>query len=226
MVFIVSEIGLNHGGSLAKAKKMIVLSKEAGASAVKFQVFDKEDYVREDIKKCWLSREQLKVLKEYADIVGIEWFATPEKPEHVDFLESLGVNKYKIRHTDCHNKELLKRVAATGKQVIISVTEDVKASKIVDFFVGKSKHYPIVLHCPNGFPPKLNQIHLYELLMNGGFSNHYPGILPCLIAVAFEAKLLEVHVKLDDNCIDAGVSIDFNQLAELVKQARQVEEML
>ena len=79
---IVAEIGSNWEGSLSKAKKLIRLSKKAGADAVKFQIWRAEDLYSskhphwKDIKKSELSFKKIKILKKYSDQIGIEFFCS------------------------------------------------------------------------------------------------------------------------------------------------------
>ena len=228
MVEIVAECGINHGGKLGVAKDMVLAAKKAGCKIVKFQMFDKDDYADEKIKECWLSQNALTSLKEFCDEKDMEFLCTPETTKHIDFLESIGVQRYKVRHTDWNNKILLKRICKTGKTTIMSVipevfAHDLKANPIVCD--------PRVLICISKYPPSKEDLKIlkgveYQATYDG-LSNHYPSILPCLIAIAYGAKIIEVHVMLKNtNCIDSAVSIDFDELAKLVWYAKEMEEML
>ena len=100
--YIIAEIASNWEGSISKAKKLILESKKAGASAVKFQMWRASDLYSKDnpqwkiIKKSELTFKKAEQLKKYADKQRIEFFCSVFYPEAVDHLESLGVKKYKI----------------------------------------------------------------------------------------------------------------------------------
>lgn len=229
MVFIIAECGLNHKGNMDLAKKMISKAKLYGASAVKFQVFDKEDYNDERIKSCWLSNAQMAELKAFADNAKIEFMATPEKPAHVDFLESLGVDKYKVGHNHSLDDALLSRIAKTGKPVFISVSDvfdRCKTRELVSKLGFNARvHY---LYCIPKYPPSIRELNLSTIKRFSfeGYSNHCPSILPCVLAVTQTAAIIEVHVMIDYDCVDKAVSVSFKELGQLVRLVRKSEAML
>ena len=126
-VFTIAEIGINHGGDINIAKQLIDSAVKAGADAVKFQTYLTEKRVPKDspiftiLKNCELPFEAFKELKEYSDKKGIIFFSTPFDEESVDYLESINIKLYKIASFDVVNNVLLKKIAATGKPVILSV---------------------------------------------------------------------------------------------------------
>ena len=101
-VTIVAEIASNWEGNVQKAKKLVLESKKAGANAVKFQMWRASDLYSKKhpqwkiIKKSELTFKKAEKLKKYADEQNIEFFCSVFYPEGVDYLESLGVKKYKI----------------------------------------------------------------------------------------------------------------------------------
>ena len=130
--FIIAEIASNWEGNFSKAKKLIQESKNAGANAVKFQMWRANDLYDHRhpqwkfIKKSELTFERAKKLKLIADNIGIEFFCSAFYPEAINFLESIGVKRYKIASrtcllTDPYSLETLKEKAHTGKPVIISM---------------------------------------------------------------------------------------------------------
>ena len=108
---IVAEIGSNWEGSVTKAKKIIHECKEAGANAIKFQMWRAEDLYTtshpnwKNIKKSELTFGKVRKIKEYSDKEGIEFFCSAFYPEAVDLLESLNVKKYKIASRTCLFKD-------------------------------------------------------------------------------------------------------------------------
>ena len=130
--YIIAEIASNWEGSISKAKKLILESKKAGVNAVKFQMWRANDLYSQKhpqwnmIRKSELTFKKAEKIKKYADSIGIEFFCSTFYPEGVDYLESLGVKKYKIASRTCllndkHSLEMLERVSKTRKPVIISM---------------------------------------------------------------------------------------------------------
>ena len=112
--YIIAEIGINHMGSLAMAKKLIVSAARAGADAVKFQTYITENRVKKDspifniLKKCELKFEDFKVLKKIATKNSVDFFSTPFDIESFSYLNKIGVNKIKIASFDVINIKFLK----------------------------------------------------------------------------------------------------------------------
>ena len=128
--YIIAEIASNWEGSISKAKKLILESKKAGVNAVKFQMWRANDLYSQKhpqwnmIRKSELTFKKAEKIKKYADSIGIEFFCSTFYPEGVDYLESLGVKKYKIASRTCllndkNSLETLEMVSKTRKPVII-----------------------------------------------------------------------------------------------------------
>jgi len=228
-VFTIAEISSNWEGEIDKGKALIRACKNANADAIKMQIWKaKELYLADnpiwhqfpDLEKYELTFEKAKELKEYADCIGIEWFCTPTKPEHVDLLERLDVKKYKIRSADYKNKELIEKVLKTGKDIFLSLPYGKRGFK----------SYPEsfkLLYCIPEYPSAINRLCLKNLDYFDGYSNHYPSILPCLIAASRGAEIIETHVKFPDTISpDACCSITVEELMMLVKEVRKIEVML
>ena len=110
--YVIAEIGINHGGDLNLAKRMIDSVKKTGADAVKFQTYKTEKRVPNDspifeiLKKCELSYKAFEELQTYAKSLGIDFFSTPFDNESVDFLHQIKCDIYKIASFDLVNKNL------------------------------------------------------------------------------------------------------------------------
>jgi len=239
MVLIVAEIGVNFR-DIREAERMIGLAKRAGADAVKFQVYDTENLYkifpggdvllhpkREQLIEIMLDKDKLQHLKNVADGAGIEFFATPMFPEAVGWLNDIGVKRFKIRYADKYNTPLLKKAMDTGKQVIISC--DFMYTILSDTWHQPDFNKISLMYCIPEYPPA--EIVLPQVFsVFTGYSNHYPSIVPPLVAAARGCKILEVHVKPhlgeDEPPIDVAVSITFSELRELVKLVREMEEVV
>ena len=95
-MFFVAEIGSNWEVKMLKATELIWACKKAGADAVKFQMWRAEDLYDGKYKEYELTFEKAEILKEYADAIEIEFFCSVFYPEAVEFLEKLGVKRYKL----------------------------------------------------------------------------------------------------------------------------------
>ena len=241
--YIIAEAGINHGGDVELAKKLISSAAKSGADAVKFQTYLTEKRCppnRQDIfallKRCELPFAAFKTLKQHADNCGIRFFSTPFDEESVDCLESIGCELYKIASFDIANGRLLKEIAATGKPVIMSIgMANVDEIKTAYEFLRKGTAKISILHCISAYPTqeqdaKLENIRTLHEHFNCviGQSDHTVGVDIPLYAVAAGAQVLEKHFMLDSSmdCVDAPVSITEEQMTTLVKGVRRLERIL
>ena len=130
--YIIAEIGSNWEGNLSIAKKIIRECKRIGVDAIKFQMWRASDLYSENhpdwkiIKKSELTFKKAEKLKKYADEQNMEFFCSVFYPEGVDYLESIGVKKYKIASRTCllndkHSLETLERISKRQKRLFTSV---------------------------------------------------------------------------------------------------------
>lgn len=227
MVYIIAEIGVNWAGSKELAFNMIKKAKEAGASAVKFQMFSDDDIkhhrLYDTLKTMIVTPEFARELKDFADKLEIDWICTPFNLEAVDILNNLGVKYIKIREKDSGNRKLIDKALETGKTLLISAQR--RPLELSLMFHANIRW----LYCIPRYPPTAEDFADFKGRIEGmdGFSCHYPHIVVPLLAVAWGAKYLEVHVAPDgvDNVPDKNVSLSFAQLKELVDNVRLVEKL-
>ena len=237
--YIVAEIASNWEGSISKAKKLILESKKAGANAVKFQMwrandlYSKENPQWEIIKKSELTFKKAEKLKKYADDQNIEFFCSVFYPEGVDYLESLGVKKYKIASRTCllndkHSLETLESVARTRKPVIISMGMGGNKKRIMKIF---SKNKITFCYCISEYPAPFKKINWKEAIKYDGFSDHSIGIVaPFLFALLKKERdakrlIIEKHIKLrNSKGPDASTSMTTELLKELISKIRAIEK--
>jgi len=224
--YLIAEIGVNHNGDMKLAKNMIDAAKSSGADAVKFQTFKAESLVThgtpkvayqesttqnqethfEMLKKLELSEIQHKILKKYCDQNNIDFISTPYDPKSVDFLEKLNVRQYKIASADIVDHVLLRRVALTGKPVMISVGM-ATLEEIEDALRIFSKYDAddiILLHCVSNYPCSFEALNLkvIKTLQSTfrhpvGYSDHSIGSQASSLSIALGAKVIEKHFTLD-----------------------------
>ena len=237
--YIVAEIASNWEGSISKAKNLILKSKKTGANAVKFQMWRANDlYSKKNpqwkiIKKSELTFKKAEKLKKYADKQNIEFFCSVFYPEGVDYLESLGVKKYKIASRTCllndkYSLETLESVARTGKPVIISMGMGGNKKRIMKIF---SKNKITFCYCISEYPASFKKINWKEAMRYDGFSDHSIGtVAPFLFALLKKDRrtkrlIIEKHVKLKNSRgPDASTSITTDELKELTYRIRAIEK--
>ena len=224
--FVIAEIGLNHNGDMELAKTLIDEAIENGADAVKLQSFkaafrvapegktsryaekvlgtEETDY--EMLKKNELTKEQTQELFEYAKGRTII-FSAPFDLQSADELAELGVDCYKIASFDLVNLPLIRKVAKTGKPIIIS-TGMAYLSEVEDALLEVAKcgnRNVILMQCTSSYPcpPESMNIRAIETMRAAfgglpvGLSDHVVGDAVAIAAIARGADIVEKHFTLD-----------------------------
>ncbi len=257
--FIIAEAGVNHNGSVEIAKRMIEVAKECGADAIKFQTFKSEEVVSkyapkaeyqkqttgeieshlQMLKKLELSFDDFIVLKEYCDKLGIMFLSTPFDFESIDFLNSLGLEIFKIPSGEITNLPYLEKIGKLRKKVILS-TGMANLGEIEDALdiltsCGTKKEDITILHCNTEYPTPYEDVNLLAMLtikeafkVKVGYSDHTLGIEVPIASVALGASVIEKHFTLDRNMQgpDHKSSLEPNELKAMVKAIRNVEKAL
>jgi N-acetylneuraminate synthase/sialic acid synthase len=223
--FVIAEVGHNHGGDVEVCKQLFQAAKYAGVSAVKLQKRDNRTlYTREFYDSAYNSenafgptygthREALEFgepeyreLKQFAESLGLVFFATAFDFPSVDFLERIDVSCYKVASGDLTHIPLLKAIAQTGKPMIVSTgastLDDVK--RAYDAIMPLNQHLAI-LHCTAEYPSdhqdmNLSVIGTYLREFSGavvGLSDHDNGIAMALAAYVLGARVIEKHFTLN-----------------------------
>ena len=236
---IIAEIGSNWEGNLNIAKKIILECKNAGADAVKFQMWRAKDLYSEThpdwttIQKSELTFKKAEKIKKISDNLGIEFMCSAFYPEAVQFLESLNVRRYKIASRTCllkdpFSRETLENKSKTKKPMIISMGMGGDKKKIQKIFL---KNKIIFCYCISEYPLEFNKINWKKAVNYDGFSDHTMGITaPILFTILKKQKkskeiIIEKHVKLQNSTgPDASTSIDTTQLSVLISHIRLIEK--
>ena len=237
---VIAEIASNWEGSISKAKKIILASKKAGGNAVKFQMWRANDLYSKKhpqwkiIKKSELTFKKAEKLKKYADEQDIEFFCSVFYPEGVDYLESLGVKKYKIASRTCllndkYSLETLEKIAKTRKPIIISMGMGGNKKRITKIF---SKNKITFCYCISEYPAPFKKINWKNAIKYDGFSDHSIGIVaPFLFGLLKRERfakriIIEKHVKLKNSKgPDASTSITTEELKQLSSNIRMIEKL-
>lgn len=252
-VFVIAEIGINHNGSVDLAKKMIDGAKLAGCDAVKFQKRTPEKCV--PIDQWYLERDtpwgRMTYIdyrhriefgaREYAEIDrycrerDILWFASCWDEESVDFIEQFAPPCYKAASASLTDLNLLMKMKATGRPLIISTGMSTMAEiEIAVATMGRENlliaHSTSSYPCP---PAELNLAMIQRLKTTYtdcpiGYSGHEVGLAPTWAAVALGATFVERHITLDRSMwgSDQAASVEIVGLLRLVASIRDIETAL
>lgn len=234
MIEIIAEIGVNWDNE-KKLKSMILSAKKCGANMVKLQYYRAQDIKSHPLKKklmpmVWTPEKAKKIIA-YGKQHKITVFFTPENEECVDDLEEAENPIYKIGHNNYNNNALWKNIIYTGKYIICSLPP--KAHKPVDMIfkygsprVLSNESWTRFLYCNPRYPTEDEDVNMPDFSCSyDGFSDHTKGIIASIIAASRGAKLIEVHYKVDEKCIDAAVSKTPKELKELVDNIRRIEKI-
>lgn len=251
--FIIAEIGNNHNGDIALAKKLVDLAHDAGADCVKFQMRDLSSlykngseidvaadlgaqYTLDLLKKFQLEASELIEVFNYCKVKGLTPLCTPWDLESLKVLESYGMKAYKVASADFTNHELLDALASTGKPLICSTGMCSESEIRQSIRLLKSRGVTFVLlHCNSTYPTPFKDVNLSYLprlaeLAGGlvGYSGHERGIQVPIAAVALGAKVVEKHFTIDKNMEgnDHKVSLLPDEFKLMVSMIRDVEEAM
>ncbi len=249
--FIIAEIGINHNGSVAMAKKMIDIAVTTGCDAVKFQkrtidiVYTPEELAKErksifgstngDLKRgLEFGFEQYKEIDEYCKQRGILWFASCWDEASVDFIEQFDVPCYKIASASLTDDNLLKYTRAKRKPILLSTgMSTMKEIRHAVDILGKDNL--IIYHCTSTYPSNADETNLLaiqtlkeEFNCPIGYSGHERGVTPSVLAVALGANSVERHITLDRTNwgSDQAASLEMAGLSHMVRDIRQVPALL
>ena len=184
-----------------------------------------------------MKEDQYFILKEYCDDRSIEFISTPYDPDSVDLLEKIGVKRYKIASADLVDYFLLNRVAATKKQVLLSVgmASMGEIEDALNIFAKYNNNNVLLLHCVSNYPCSDESLNLraMQTLQSAfgypvGLSDHSVGIQASVLSVALGVKLIEKHFTLDKALPgpDQKASSSPEEFTQLVKAVRRAEKML
>ena len=256
---IIAEAGVNHNGDLETAKRLIEVAAKAGADYVKFQTFTASELVTENanravyqiknsnidesqfqmIQRLELKREYHKLLIDYSKICGIKFLSTAFDINSLDFLDSLGVDLFKIPSGEITNYPYLKAVASYRKKIILSTgmstLADVENAISILLNFGSRREDITILHCTTEYPAPIDEVNL--LVMNTlktsfgvevGYSDHTMGIVIPISAVSLGASVIEKHFTLDRNMEgpDHKASLEPDELISMIESIRLVEQAL
>lgn len=224
--YCIAEVGINHNGDLAIAKRMIEAAKAAGADAVKFQTFKAEEFCGDPsqtftyqsqgkiitepmlamFQRCELPRGSWREIKAHCEAVGITFFSTPQNLSDLDLLMEIGVPAIKVGSDDFTNLPLLRSYVESRLPLILScgmsdLAEVHQALDASGWFDG----YPVaLLLCTSQYPTPPEDVNIAKLTtlqqafpgLLVGFSDHTQGALAAALAASRGARIFEKHFTL------------------------------
>ena len=249
-MLIIAEIAQAHDGSLGMAHAYIDAVAKTGCNIIKFQThiseaessihepfrikFSKQDNTRMEYwKRMEFTLEQWKGLKKHCDEVGLEFMSSPFSNAAVDLLEKVGVKRYKIGSGEVNNFVLLKKIAETGKSIILSsgMSSFKELDSTINFLKSKNVNYSI-LQCTTAYPtqPKEYGLNVIKELQDRykvtvGFSDHSASTEACIAATALGAEILEFHVVFNKDMFgpDAKASLTMEETTELIRAVSNIK---
>jgi len=202
----VDEIGSNWEGDVHKAEELIRGCKDAGASAVKFQMWRQEDLYPKDIsfKKFELSFEDAFDIKNYAQSIGMPFFCSCFYPEAVEFCDHIiDVPWFKVayrtaRFDDIHSKETIQAIAKTGKPVMLSKPHGGRYERV---FKMLEPCHIFTMYVVPSYPARDNQIAWKNMELFDGMSDHTLGVESVVrfARLKNEQCIIEKHIMLKDS---------------------------
>lgn len=232
-LFVIAEIGLNHGGSVDRALAMVDAAARAGASAVKLQTHSP----RESLVPFELDEAAHHAIVARARLHGLAVMATPYSLAAVALLARVDVDAYKIASADLTCRGLIAACAQTGRPLVMSTGMAMLPE--ITHAVGHAFHAgcrgAALLHCVSAYPVPRGSENLRAITTLGeafglpiGLSDHAPSIAAVPIAVALGACLYERHLTLDgdDAAVDRAVSSTPAELAAVVRIAAETATAL
>jgi N-acetylneuraminate synthase len=252
-VYITAEIGINHNGDLANAIALVDQAADAGCDAVKFQkrtpeISTPRDQWEVERDTPWgrmsyidyrhrveFDIEAYAAIDEHAKRRGIAWFASPWDAQSVDFLEAFDVPAHKVASACLTDDDLLRRMRATGRTIILSTgMSTMRQIRHAVEVLGSDNI--ILCHATSTYPApatelNLKMIHTLQAEFPNvpiGYSGHETGLQTTLAAVAMGAVFVERHITLDRSMwgSDQAASIEPQGLARLVRDVRVITEAM
>lgn len=253
--FIIAEMSGNHNQSLDRALALVKAAAEAGAHALKLQTYTADTITINqrgglfditDPDSLWYGKNLYELYQEahtpwawhkeifdYAQSLGMLAFSSPFDETAVDFLEELNVPAYKIASFESNHFPLLKKVAQTGKPILISSG----ASKLnelyesIQYLKANGAKDIVIFKCTSTYPAtpentNLNTIPVFQSIFEDcviGLSDHTMGIGAAVAAMALGARVIEKHFTLRraDGGVDSAFSLEPEELKALVVESER-----
>ena len=250
-VLFVAEVSANHLGSLERALDLVDAAAAAGASAVKFQTYtaetmtlDIDSFIVSEGHALWGDRKLYElyeeahtpwewhpILFERCRELGVIPFSSPFDSTAVDFLESLSAPMYKIASLETGDHALIRKVAETGKPLLISTgaTTWQELQELVEVVQETGNQNLTLLVCTSSYPAEPKDAHILRMKtlrdafgVKVGLSDHTLGVGTSIAAIALGATAIEKHITIrrSDGGADAAFSLEPEEFSTLVREGQ------
>jgi len=256
---IIAEAGVNHNGDLELAKQLVDAAAEAGADLVKFQTFSAERLVTRSapkaeyqtrttekdesqfamLRQLELSDEMHEALMAHCRERGIGFFSTGFDIPSLDYLASLGAERFKVPSGEITNLPYLRHIGSFGKPVILSTgmatLGEIEDALAVLEAAGTPRERITVLHCNTEYPTPMQDVNLLAMTrirdafgVAVGYSDHTASTEVPIAAVALGATVIEKHLTLDRNLPgpDHKASLEPDEFAAMARSIRNIEQAM
>lgn len=255
-VYMIAEMSANHGGDLERAKEIIYQAKKSGADCIKIQTYtadtmtvdSNKKYFRingglwdgynlyELYKQAYTPWEWTEELHSIAKRVGLDFLSTPFDNTAVDFLESQGLEFYKIASFELTELNLISYVASKKKPIIMStgMASIMEIQEALDTI--KTYHNQVILlKCTSAYPANASDVNISTMVdmrerfgIHVGLSDHSLSHLPAVVAASNGAKVIEKHFCLDrkQKTADSEFSLTPDEYKDMVEKVREVKSVL
>ena len=252
--FIIAEMSGNHNQSLERALEIVEAAEKTGVQALKLQTYTADtitldvkegEFFIDDKKSLWKGKSLYELYEEAhtpwewhepimkrANELGMLCFSTPFDDTAVDYLEDLNVPAYKIASFENTHLPLIKKVASTGKPMIIStgMASIAEMDEMVQIIRDAGCEQFVLLKCTSTYPatPENSNVlsipHMRKLFnCEVGLSDHTMGIGASVAAVSHGATVIEKHFTLNraDGGVDSAFSMEPEEMKQLVVEAER-----
>ena len=257
--FIIAEMSGNHNQSLERALEIVTAAASAGCHALKIQTYtadtmtlnvSEETFLITDKDSPWKGRSLYELYQEaftpwewhekifsHARKLGLVAFSTPFYESAVDFLETLNVPAYKIASFELTHLPLIRRVARTGKPIIMStgMASLEEISQAVSVVRAEKNESLVLLKCTSTYPASPGESNILtipdlrsQFLCHVGLSDHTLGIGVSIAATALGAAVIEKHLTLlrADKGVDSTFSLEPSEMKQLVDECLKAKNAL
>lgn len=252
--YIIAEMSANHAGSIERAKEIIYAAKESGADCIKIQTYtpdimtidcDNQYFSIENgtwegenlyhlYEKAYTPWEWQAELKQTADSICIDFLSTPFDKTSVDFLESIGMEFYKIASFELIDIPLIRYIASKGKPIILSTGMGSigEIEEAVTTIREQGNHQISLLKCSSAYPAVTKEMNLKTMVNMGevfdvpvGLSDHSMGSVGSVTAVALGAKIIEKHfcISREIENPDSSFSMEPEEFKGMTEDIRAAE---
>ncbi len=255
-ILIIAEAGVNHNGDIKIARELVDAAAMAGANLVKFQTFNAARLVTPSapqaayqkrtasfdhtqlsmLHRLELNSTMHEELVSYCASRNIGFFSSAFDIPSVDYLHSLGVERFKIPSGEITNLPYLRHVGRFSTPLILSsgmaTLGEIEAALDILENAGTPRSKITVLHCSSDYPASMTDVNLRAMLtvrdafgVSVGYSDHTQGIEIPIAAAAMGATVIEKHLTIDQNLTgpDHKASLEPCEFTRMVQSIRNIE---